>query len=92
MSLCQNFHLDWCKQPDVGLPKPDLVVFLQLQLAEAAARGGFGGERYEDGAFQERALQRFHQLMGDPALNWKVSPPHGFPPQPAPALGGFSSG
>lgn len=69
---CQNFSLDWCKQPDVGLPKPDVVVFLQLQLAEAAARGEFGRERYENGTFQERALQRFHQLMGDPSLNWKV--------------------
>ncbi|XP_036865437.1 thymidylate kinase isoform X1 [Manis javanica] len=71
-SAKENFSLDWCKQPDVGLPKPDVVVFLQLQLAEAAARGEFGRERYENGTFQERALQRFHQLMGDPSLNWKV--------------------
>ncbi|ELK14418.1 thymidylate kinase isoform X2 [Pteropus alecto] len=71
-SAKENFHLDWCKQPDVGLPKPDLVVFLQLQLAVAAARGEFGRERYENRAFQERVLQRFHQLMRDPALNWKV--------------------
>lgn len=68
----QNFSLDWCKQPDVGLPKPDLVVFLHLQLAEAAARGEFGHERYENRPFQERALQRFQQLMGDPSLNWQV--------------------
>ncbi|XP_068821637.1 thymidylate kinase isoform X6 [Capricornis sumatraensis] len=67
-----NFSLDWCKQPDVGLPKPDLVVFLQLQLAEAAARGEFGRERYESGPFQQRALQRFQQLLADPSLPWKV--------------------
>lgn len=72
--LCpQNFSLDWCKQPDVGLPKPDLVVFLQLQLAEAAVRGEFGRERYESGPFQQRALQRFQQLLADPSLPWKVS-------------------
>ena len=69
---CQNFSLDWCKQPDVGLPKPDLVVFLQLRLAEAATRGEFGRERYENGNFQERALRRFHQLRADETLNWKV--------------------
>lgn len=69
---CQNFSLDWCKQPDVGLPKPDLVVFLQLRLVEAARRGEFGRERYENGNFQERALHRFHQLMADETLNWKV--------------------
>jgi len=71
-SAKENFSLDWCKQPDVGLPKPDLVVFLQLRLAEAAMRGEFGRERYENGNFQERALHRFHQLMADETLNWKM--------------------
>ncbi|XP_008136957.2 thymidylate kinase isoform X1 [Eptesicus fuscus] len=68
----ENFSLHWCKQPDVGLPKPDLVVFLHLKLAEAVQRGGFGRERYEDGAFQERALQCYYQLMEDRTLNWKM--------------------
>ncbi|XP_069328375.1 thymidylate kinase isoform X5 [Eulemur rufifrons] len=67
-----NFSLDWCKQPDVGLPKPDLVLFLQLRLADAARRGEFGQERYEDRAFQERALHCFQQLMGDETVNWKI--------------------
>ncbi|KAM8919320.1 thymidylate kinase isoform 1-T1 [Lycaon pictus] len=71
-SAKEDFSLDWCKQPDVGLPKPDLVVFLQLHLAEAATRGEFGRERYEDGKFQERALRRFHQLMADQTVNWKM--------------------
>lgn len=56
----------------MGLPKPDLVVFLQLRLAEAVERGGFGQERYEDVAFQERVLQCYYQLMEDRTLNWKV--------------------
>uniref|UniRef100_A0A2K5LKK3 Deoxythymidylate kinase n=1 Tax=Cercocebus atys TaxID=9531 RepID=A0A2K5LKK3_CERAT len=68
----QNFSLDWCKQPDVGLPKPDLVLFLQLQLADAAKRGAYGHERYENRAFQERALRCFYQLMRDTTLNWKM--------------------
>ncbi|XP_021564155.1 thymidylate kinase isoform X6 [Carlito syrichta] len=67
-----NFSLDWCKQPDVGLPKPDLVLFLQLQLADAAKREGFGCELYENQAFQKQVLQRFYQLMEDPTLNWKI--------------------
>ncbi|KAM4836436.1 thymidylate kinase isoform 1-T1 [Thomomys bottae] len=71
-SAKENFSLDWCKQPDVGLPKPDLILFLQLQLADAVARGEFGQERYENRAAQERALQCFHQLMRDTTLNWKV--------------------
>ncbi|XP_023050853.1 thymidylate kinase isoform X2 [Piliocolobus tephrosceles] len=44
----------------------------QLQLADAAKRGAFGRERYENRAFQERALRCFYQLMRDTTLNWKM--------------------
>ncbi|XP_047403142.1 thymidylate kinase isoform X2 [Sciurus carolinensis] len=44
----------------------------KLGVADAATRGEFGLERYEDRAFQKRALQSFQQLMGDSTLNWKV--------------------
>ncbi|XP_004868554.1 thymidylate kinase isoform X3 [Heterocephalus glaber] len=71
-SAKENFSLDWCKQPDVGLPKPDLILFLQLQLADASTRGEFGRERYEEKTFQERVLGSFQQLMRDSTLNWKV--------------------
>lgn len=57
----------------MGLPKPDLILFLQLQLLDAAARGEFGLERYETGTFQEQVLLCFQQLMKDENLNWKVS-------------------
>lgn len=68
----QGFCLDWCKKPDVGLPKPDLVMFLQLSAAEAALRGQFGEERYETSVFQRAVQQKFEQLMKDPSVNWQV--------------------
>ncbi|KAM9848532.1 thymidylate kinase [Aulostomus maculatus] len=67
-----GFSLDWCMNPDVGLPKPDLVMFLQLNPAEAALRGQFGEERYETSAFQRTVQQRFEELMRDPSVNWQV--------------------
>ncbi|NXS14058.1 KTHY kinase, partial [Neodrepanis coruscans] len=67
-----NFSLNWCKQPDVGLPKPDVILFLQLSPKEAAERGDFGHERYESSAFQEKVLQSFYCLMEDKTLNWKT--------------------
>ncbi|KAF7205061.1 thymidylate kinase [Nothobranchius furzeri] len=67
-----GFCMDWCMKPDVGLPKPDLVMFLQLNPAEAALRGQFGSERYETSAFQKSVQQKFKQLMKDPSVNWKV--------------------
>lgn len=72
LCLGQNFCLDWCKQPDVGLPKPDLILFLRLSPEEAAERGNFGHERYETSSFQEKVLQSFCCLMEDKTLNWKV--------------------
>ncbi|KAM9279721.1 thymidylate kinase [Morus bassanus] len=71
-SAKENFCLDWCKQPDIGLPKPDLILFLQLSLEEAAERGNFGNERYENSSFQEKVLQCFYHLMKDKTLNWKT--------------------
>lgn len=32
--------LDWCKAPDIGLPAPDMVVFLGLTSEQARERGG----------------------------------------------------
>nr|XP_061790743.1 thymidylate kinase-like isoform X3 [Nerophis lumbriciformis] len=40
--------------------------------AEAASRGHYGEERYEDAAFQSAVLDRFTQLMEDPSVNWEV--------------------
>lgn len=32
--------IDWCKGPDVGLPAPDVVIFLDLSQEESEKRGG----------------------------------------------------
>ncbi|XP_074860841.1 thymidylate kinase [Carettochelys insculpta] len=71
-SAKKNFSMDWCKQPDVGLPKPDLILFLHLSTLEAAERGDFGNERYESRSFQEKVLQNYHHLIKDKTLNWKI--------------------
>ncbi len=38
-----------------GLPAPDAVFFLNLTAEQAAARGGYGEERYEKAHFQQEA-------------------------------------
>lgn len=50
----QGLDLDWCKAPDAGLPAPDLVLYMQLSKEAAAARAGFGEERYEKTEFQAK--------------------------------------
>ncbi|XP_067897867.1 thymidylate kinase [Heterodontus francisci] len=67
-----DFTMEWCKQPDIGIPKPDVILFLHLNPSVAIERGGFGNERYENLAFQELVLQQFRELMKDKSLNWKM--------------------
>ena len=49
-----GLSISWCKQPDVGLPKPDLVCFLDVSEEVAMKRADFGGERYELTDFQRK--------------------------------------
>mmetsp|Transcript_5741 Transcript_5741/g.12495 ORF Transcript_5741/g.12495 Transcript_5741/m.12495 type:complete len:286 (-) Transcript_5741:1971-2828(-) len=59
----EDLTIDWCKGPDVGLPAPDCVLFLDLSQDEAEKRGGYGGERYEKRDLQIRVRQRFAELQ-----------------------------
>ncbi|KAK4107588.1 hypothetical protein N656DRAFT_503246 [Canariomyces notabilis] len=54
--------LSWARAPELGLPRPDLVIFLDLDESQARARGGWGGEVYEKGAMQRRVRELFWGL------------------------------
>jgi len=58
----QGMRVAWCKQVDIGLPKPDAIIFLTLDSTDAEARGGFGEERYEKTEFQDKVRGVFKQL------------------------------
>ncbi|XP_067668895.1 thymidylate kinase-like isoform X2 [Haliotis asinina] len=64
----KGFTLEWCKQPDVGLPRPDKVLYMTLTPEAAGKRAGFGGERYEQEDFQKRVAENFEKLQDE---NWQ---------------------
>lgn len=64
-----NMDLDWCIQPEVGLPRPDAVLYLTLSPEEAAKRAAFGGERYEETGFQRTVAKNYNILKSE---DWKV--------------------
>jgi dTMP kinase len=64
-----SLPLAWCRAPDVGLPAPDLILFLDLAPEKAAARGGYGEERYEKEALQARVRAVFKDL-GSQTSGW----------------------
>jgi dTMP kinase len=57
-----SMDLKWCRHPEVGLPRPDLCVFLDIKAEDAAKRGGFGTERYEKQEMQDRVRDLFGEL------------------------------
>jgi len=61
--------LHWCKQPEVGLPKPDAVLYLTLPVEVAASRMAFGGERYENLKTQTEVATVYRKLISS---EWKV--------------------
>ena len=68
-SATKGIDIEWCKNPDVGLPAPDVVIFLDLPIEDAMKRGQFGDERYEKKDFQVKVREMFHSLK-DPS--WKI--------------------
>lgn len=58
--------LSWAREPEVGLPRPDVCIFLDISPEDAARRGGFGLEKYENDKMQRRVRQLFHRLADLP--------------------------
>ncbi|KAI9898778.1 hypothetical protein N3K66_007138 [Trichothecium roseum] len=54
-----SLPLSWARAPERGLPRPDLVLFLDLPASEARRRGGFGEEVYEREGMQRRVREIF---------------------------------
>lgn len=67
-----DMTLEWCWQPEIGLPKPDAVIFLDIPVTKASKRADFGQERYETTAFQEKVYKNFHEIMSLETPKWHV--------------------
>ena len=58
-----DLPLEWCRQPELGLPRLDVYIFLDISAEAAARRGGFGAERYEKQEAQDRVRHLFSELQ-----------------------------
>ncbi len=65
--MANNLDKNWCKNPDSGLPKPHLVLFMNISPERAAERSGFGEELYEKLDFQKKVYDHFLSLKEE---NW----------------------
>ena len=55
--------MSWCKNSDTGLPKPDMVCFLNVSEEIARQRPNFGEEKYEIEAFQREVKKKFLEMF-----------------------------
>ncbi|GME72912.1 unnamed protein product [Ambrosiozyma monospora] len=68
-SAAKGLNFQWCLNPDLGLPKPDVVLFLKFKDDGNMKRDGFGDERYEVDEFQKKVKVMFERFDGDD--NWR---------------------
>ena len=68
-SVAKGLDIEWCKSCDVGLPGPDVTLFMKLPPEQAATRGNYGIERYENIPFQNQVASAFMRLKD---LTWNV--------------------
>lgn len=61
--------LDWCKNPDKGLPRPDLIAYLKVSEENQMSRSNWGDERFEKREIQLAVARNFQKLEED---NWTI--------------------
>lgn len=62
-SAAKGLDLDWCKSCEVGLPRPDLVFFLEVPVSLTETRENFGTEKYDHSEFQCSLYENYIELF-----------------------------
>nr|XP_047138630.1 LOW QUALITY PROTEIN: thymidylate kinase-like [Hydra vulgaris] len=64
----KGYDMLWCKNCDIGLPRPDAVYYMNIDIEDASVRGDYGCERYEVSDFQKKVQECFQNLK-EPSWN-----------------------
>jgi len=54
---------EWCKSPDKGIIRPDMIFFLRIATKTLVNREGFGDEIYEKEEFQGKVGKYFEKMF-----------------------------
>ncbi|XP_037818967.1 thymidylate kinase [Lucilia sericata] len=69
-SAAKGMSLDWCKSPENGLPRPDIVFYLKAEADALLDRGNYGEERYEKKEFQMKVAKIFEDIYEKEKEYW----------------------
>ncbi|PIO57009.1 hypothetical protein TELCIR_21589, partial [Teladorsagia circumcincta] len=53
---------NWVRQADIGLPRPDVVLFFEVSPEVVKQRGGYGDERLESDHLQRKVHHAMKEL------------------------------
>ncbi|KZC13293.1 PREDICTED: thymidylate kinase [Dufourea novaeangliae] len=56
-------NLAWCKEPDKGLPCPDMVILLKISETSQRLRSNWGEERFETSKLQRLVASNYEKLQ-----------------------------
>lgn len=62
-SCASGLDPEWCKSADRGLPRPDLVLYLETKVEKISNRADFGNEIFETENFQNRVKYFYEQCL-----------------------------
>uniref|UniRef100_A0A6C0JTU1 dTMP kinase n=1 Tax=viral metagenome TaxID=1070528 RepID=A0A6C0JTU1_9ZZZZ len=68
-SMANGLDYQWCRGTEIGLPSPDLVLFIDTPVEITIERIGYGEEKYEEKEFQKRILQNYYFIRES---NWNT--------------------
>ena len=63
-----SLSFEWCIGTEEGLPKPDIVLFMDMP--NTSLRPGWGEERYEQSAFQQKVRNIFNLIEELEPTRW----------------------
>ena len=66
----KGISIKWCSQMEQGLPRPDLVIYLELGREAQQQRPGFGGECFENSKMQDGVRLQYQQVMDMSEETW----------------------
>lgn len=64
-SIAKGLDSHWVRQADVGLPRPDVVLFFEVSPEVVKLRGGYGDERLESDELQGKVHSAMKLLKKD---------------------------
>lgn len=67
-SVAKGLNIEWCKSSEKGLPKPDLVLLLTMDIPALQTRYGPDNEKYEEQNFQYKVKDTYDQIKES---HWK---------------------